>query len=159
MAQFEVRTVLGEEKAQLVEAAAGLAQAGFQVDVGQVAPFRLPPGAEQQVAGPALVPQGAVHRVDADLQGLNRAFVDAVKFFLLAGEAQAPVALGPPHITAGLGMNPVRADFHALAALDAVGFIAPDPVLAQGVAKRDGVGTGCQGWPRTRLPQERLSSG
>ncbi len=50
------------------------------------------------------------------------------------------MALGTPQVTAGLGMDPVWADFGAFAALDTGRFVAPDPVLAQGGAEAAGSG-------------------
>ena len=80
--------------------------------------------------------QGAENRVDADPQGLGRALLDAVKIIMLAGCTQAPVTLGTPQVIAGLGVDPVGADLDTAAALDAFSFVAPDPVLAQGILER-----------------------
>ena len=151
MAQLEVGPGLGKQEAQLVEAAAGVAQAVVQVDVGQLAGLGLPPVTEEQVRGPAAVAQGAENRVDADLEGLGRALLDAVKFIVLAGRTQAAVTLGPPEVIAGLGVDPVGADLDAAAALDAPFFVAPDPVLAQGILKPGRGGNGLPGLPGTRI--------
>ena len=145
VAQLEVGPGLGEQEAQLVEAAAGVAQAVVQVDVGQLARLGLPPVAEEQVRGPAAVAQGAENRVDADLEGLGRALLDAVKIIVLAGRTQAAVTLGTPQVIAGLGVDPVGADLDTAAALDALFFVAPDPVLAQGILEPGRGGNGLPG--------------
>jgi hypothetical protein len=86
--------------------------------------------------------------VDADAQSLNGALFHAVIIIVLAGRSQAAIALGAPNEFPGLGVYSKGADFGAAAALDALGFVAVDPVLAQGILESGRSGHRLPGLPR-----------
>jgi hypothetical protein len=88
--------------------------------------------------------------VFVDPQGLARAVGDAIKWLLLAFEPQAEVALGFAQVFASLGENAVRAELNALAAFDALGFAAVDPVFAQRVPEAGRSGHRLPGLPGGR---------
>lgn len=138
MPELQIPGLRGKKEAQLVKAPSRVAGPVFQVGIGQGAEFRHPPGAEEQIRGPAVVPQGGVHRVEPEAQGLGGTVADAVKVLLVAGGPETQVTLGLADEFAHPGVHPVGADLHTGAALDALGLVAPHPPFGQRVPEPAG---------------------
>ena len=136
MAELGVLKFPGENKPHFIEAAPGVAGAVFNIGIRQGAEFRHPPGAQQQIGAPALVPEGWVIGILHQAQGLFRALINTVKRFIFTLKPLAAIAQGAAQKgVAGPGMDAIRADLHATAALGALFFVAHHSVLAQRIFK------------------------